>query len=156
MKRLILLVFCTVLIISGCKEPTYNNRTRSSWIERATSTEPQIQLVAVQALGHFPDNDEVANTLKRSLNDPNVGVRYYAAESLWKVSKNHDAVVPALRSVIHDPVGWSYRDRMIPLLRDMGIRALPLVPDIEEAIRNSPNSRVQKWQECLDAIQKVP
>lgn len=148
-------LFCLMLLV-GCDKlmpttPTYRNQPASYWVERAQGGEIADREDAIQSLGHFKGDNEIA-VLDRLVKDENVGVRYYAAEALWQDNQDAGNVVPALRSVIRDELGWSYRDRLIPLLHSMGAAAQPLIPDIQSAIDSAPNSKVAKWTKCLKAI----
>lgn len=140
------------VLLVGCK-PSSDNRvggkTEGEWIAQLSANDESQQTQAVQTVALYR-NEAARNALRNAAKDQRVSVRYYAAEALWGDWQAPEAI-EALRSVINDKEGWAYRDRMIPLLQKMGPAAKSLVPDIEKAIDNSPNSKVAKWQEVLGA-----
>jgi HEAT repeat protein len=152
-------VFLLLVAFCGCQKSdtadspaaTFGGKTEAAWVTQSQSGDEATKVDAVQALGHFSGQASL-DALKDASNDKKASVRFYAAEAIWKQKRNAAEVLPTLRSVIADPLGWSMRDRMIPLFKDMGSAAQPLIPDIKQAIDNSPNSRVAKWQDVLNSI----
>lgn len=154
---------CVLFCLVSCDKPSQkpsvkaeeavNGKTAQQWIDIVKTGEDNDRIIALEALGRASDPVSLA-FLKETTKDQRVSVYYYAAESLW--TRNHDDpdVIPTLRRVIKHPQGWAYRDRLQKLFVKMGSSAKPLAPDIEEVIQNSPNSKVQKWQECLETVNR--
>src|SRR5665213_2269802 len=74
-----------LLMIMGCsKKPTlYHGQPEGEWINRAQAGDLPTRIDGVQALGHYRDEQSIS-VLKHLTQDGNVGIRYYATDSLWQ------------------------------------------------------------------------
>src|SRR5262245_47937040 len=99
MKRL--LIVSLIVFAAGCeREPTFQGKPRSYWLQELKSPSSTTSMRAANAVGHFaPEAKEAIPDLIQLLDAREPLVRWAAAEALGKFGTDARDAVPALRKL---------------------------------------------------------
>jgi HEAT repeat protein len=131
-------------LLALCEDTDWAVRINS--MRSLCSIDPDNGLVLTKVLGHLesdPDNNvrresakmlgelgDVARSaipsLRKAMLEDEVHVQFEAGVALWRLTGNLDDGLAGIRAGIKSP-GWY---RAVPVLREMGAVAVPLVPDL--------------------------